>query len=168
MEQKFAELYEKYYRYVYVLVFHGVPRKEDREEIISDVFVSLWSQIESLDEQNNIKSFIFLITKRRVADFLRKFYKLRENEINVILDSEFFTEDMQEDVQKSNEIDQSNIFRSRMQNLVKTLDQKYQLLFELKYNQNLPSSEIAKELNITKNYVKVMNNRLISKIKTLL
>ncbi|MDR1581807.1 MAG: RNA polymerase sigma factor, partial [Prevotellaceae bacterium] len=48
---------------------------EESEDIIQDVFMTVWDNRENIDEKKNFKSYIFKIAKNRMIDMYRKFSK---------------------------------------------------------------------------------------------
>lgn len=155
---EFEQLYKQYFNYVMFIVAQQLPRTEDREDTVSEVFIDLWKLFENLDNTKNVKSLLFTITKRRIYDFLRKHYRLQEKELPTIEESEF--------VNKESEATELPIL-NKVQKLVGKLGLKYQKLFKLKYIEHVSNSSIAKEMGISLNYVKVLNNRLIKQLKKL-
>lgn len=155
---EFEQFYRQYFNYVMFIVAQQIPRKEDREDIVSEIFIDVWKLFENLDENGNIKSLIFTLAKRRTYDFLRKHYRLHEYELPILHEIEYIeTEELKTELPQLNTV----------QKLVYLLDKKYQMLYQLKYVEHLSSLKIAKELGITTNYVKVLNNRLIKQLQKL-
>lgn len=152
--KEFRQFYNQYFRYVYKIVANYIPILEDREDVVSEVFIDLCEVFENIDESKNVKALVFTITKRKVNDLLRKKYKLTENEVWIQDISELGYKE-EDSVGKKNFLDE----------LVKDLNLKYKKIYILKYEQNLSFSQIAKELNITKSYAKVLHNRLKKQIK---
>ncbi len=73
-ENAFEMLIDKYTAYVSAIVFNiadGVLAKSDIEEIVADVFVTLWKNSDIL-RGDNLKGYIGCITKCRTKDRLRK------------------------------------------------------------------------------------------------
>ncbi len=162
-EDSFKGFYKEYYRYVFSVVATYVPLKEDAEDVIAEVFISLFKIYSQLDSAANIKALIFTITKRRINDFLRKKYKLKEHEI--------FIEDL--DKRAGSIDDEVENFttnkrpRLLIKQLVLKLKQRYRNYYELKYKERLTNEQIGEKMGITENNVKVLNTRLITKLKTL-
>lgn len=159
-EEDFKRFYHEYYRYVFAVVATYIPHKQDAEDIISEVFISIYKSFDKLDYSENVKAFVFTVTKRRINDFLRKKYKISEFEINV--------EDI-DSIPQQNEAETTlnTTRRDLMSKMVAELDLKYKQLYKYKYKQGLPISQVSEKMGITINYVKVLNNRLIKKLSKL-
>lgn len=155
---EFEDIYHKYFRYVISIIRTYISQTHDIEDVASDVFTSLWKNYENLDKNSNIKSLIFLITKRRIADFLRKRYKIKSE--FVYIDEDVFINLPGNDSYK-NEPHKNPL----LEELKEHLNDKYKNLFECKYRKNMSSREIANVLGTSIQNVKVMNNRLIKQLK---
>ena len=57
------KIIEKYEPYVYTILKNGMRNQEDREEILSDVFMILWKNYEYLDRTIEIKPYLIGITR---------------------------------------------------------------------------------------------------------
>lgn len=158
----FRKFYKDYYRYVFAIVAKYVPQKEDAEDIVSEVFINLYKIFDTLDSSSNIKSLVFTITKRRINDFLRKKYRLKEYEVNI---TDIADKKDKDEVAYYNKEKSSS--RLLVKQMVLTLKAKYQELFRLWYQEGLPLSEVSKRMSITENYAKVINTRLIKKLTKL-
>lgn len=156
----FKQFYQKYYHYVFSIVIKYIPSKEDAEDIISEVFLSLYKLFDQIDNKANVKALVFTITKRRVNDYLRKKYHLA-NYLNDAVDVNLIAE--LEDPTAINHEEQVNL----VQKLITVLKPKYQQLYKLKYQLKLTNSKTGEKMGLSENYVKVLNNRLIKQLKQL-
>ena len=50
----------------------GQASREDLEELLSDVFLSLWRSREGLDPEKSLKSWLAAVARNRAVDFLRR------------------------------------------------------------------------------------------------
>jgi RNA polymerase sigma factor (sigma-70 family) len=60
----------------------------------------------------------------------------------------------------------TRVYRNNLQILVEKLTSRERLLVDLKYKQNLTIPEVAMQMGLTESNVKVINNRLIKKLRT--
>jgi len=168
----FKNLYDKNFSRIFRFVYYRVPTKEDTEDILVDVFSALWHSINknTVDEENQEVSnaFLYAIARNKVADLLRKVYKMRF--VNV--GSDFFESGLilenssPENLDKEDEyIDRRSYFRKMLSELLEGLSSKEQSLFELKYREGKSYSQIAKRMKISEGNAKVINNRLLKKLK---
>lgn len=80
-------IFDKYYNYVYTIVFNRLrsfASREDIEECISDVFSDIFIKYNSDGEYNgDIKGFIAFIAKRRAVDTLRRLTSRGVNAVSI-------------------------------------------------------------------------------------
>ena len=55
-----------------------MPSEEDREGIVQEIFINLWLNRNSLDEDKPLKPYLFTIAKNQIYDHLRKIYSKRK------------------------------------------------------------------------------------------
>lgn len=66
--------YEKYYQRACLYIRCCIYRKEDAEDLAQDVFIRLMEYKQMLRKET-VKSFIFIIARHIVVDYLRRYYK---------------------------------------------------------------------------------------------
>jgi RNA polymerase sigma-70 factor (ECF subfamily) len=66
------EIYEKYHEKVFSYIRNHVNQIEDAEDLCEDVFVKIYSKIDSYDESKaSISTWIYTMTSNTVIDFYR-------------------------------------------------------------------------------------------------
>lgn len=68
----FEEIYVQYYSRLKRFAKEYVLLEEDAENIVQDVFVDLWERFQLLSSHQNLFAFLFLSTKNKCIDFLRR------------------------------------------------------------------------------------------------
>lgn len=71
-EHSFRIFVNTYQEKIFRLISLFVKDEQECEELVSDVFVSLWTKREQLKEVDDIESYIFIIAKNKALNFLRK------------------------------------------------------------------------------------------------
>lgn len=119
------------------------------EDILQEVFVKVYKNIYKLEDQTNIKSWLFTITKNTIIDFYRK-----NKEIAVESDVlEHFLE-----LESDKEIDNfNNEIGNCLKMMIYELPHIHQEAIELYENKGMKHKEIAEQLDIT---VSASKNRL--------
>lgn len=75
-ERAFSQLFEAYYRQLGEYVFRLTESLELTEEIVQDVFITVWLKRSELGTINSFSNYLFIICRNRSFDALRK--KARE------------------------------------------------------------------------------------------
>ena len=82
-EHSFRIFVNTYQDKVFRLISLFVKNEQECEELVSDVFLSLWNNREQLADVENIESYIFIIAKNKALNSLRK-KKIDVNDIDDI------------------------------------------------------------------------------------
>jgi len=140
----FDELYWKYQKAVYQNVFKLTRDMLASEDIVQEVFISLWEKRNSIDEGRPVGGWLFVSSYNRAINALKK--KLRESLAvqNVEL--------MQSEVET--EADISGIQLAILEKAIMELSPQKRKVFELCKLGGYSYDEAAKELNISKHTVK--------------
>ncbi len=156
-EAAFAEIFYHYNPRIYPFVKKMVRSIEAAEEIIQDVFVSLWKNREGLIEIQNHTSYIFTIATNKTYNHLK--YQAREHRIRqALLES---SEDVTNNTTEAIDLNQ---IQGLINKLVNQLSPQKKLIYQLTRDEGLSHEEIARRLNISKNTVK---NHLVETLKFL-
>ena len=137
---KFDGIYESHKEGVFAFILSRTKNKDDSWDIFQDVFAKIFEKIEDLNEEKNIKSYIFTLTYNKIADFFRKKKPVAELDENI-------------ECVKSGSNDFS-LLKMDIQEAMKLLAPREKETFELKYFFNFKISEISEKLNIGEGAVK--------------
>ena len=83
-ELAFRTFMEQHSSHLYYYALGLVKSKEPAEEIVSDVFLEVWKMRETLDQIQNLKSWMLTVTYRKAISHLRK----KSDKKNVSFDDE--------------------------------------------------------------------------------
>ena len=67
----FDELYKQYYNKVYSFLYRYLQSKQDAEDVIQDVFITVWNSREKLKEIKNLNAWLFTITFNQIRKVFR-------------------------------------------------------------------------------------------------
>jgi RNA polymerase sigma-70 factor (family 1) len=146
-EKSFRRLYDLYYHTVTAFVFKISKSDQATAEIVQDVFLKLWQTRESLDKIENLKAYVYSLSRNRSIDHLRKL--ARETSVIQVLTKhqQQYCEDAD---QKINANDLQLIIE---QALYFSSDQKKRI-FQLNKIDGMSHDEIAEMMNLSKSTVK--------------
>lgn len=73
-ELEIETIMKKYNHYIYTIInnFYGMFSKEDEEEMILDVYLTLWKNLEKLDINKSMSAYIAGVTKNIILKKARK------------------------------------------------------------------------------------------------
>jgi len=141
----FATLYERYGRRIYLFALGYLKSDSDAEELVQDVFVKLWERRASLDEQKNLKAYIFKIVVNTIYDIIRK-----RNVEQAFLDFAAEKTNNADDVW--NQVVYNDML-THVNSLVDAMPEQRRKIFKMSKETGLTNDEIAIKLGISKRTV---------------
>jgi len=148
-------IYDEYAPSLYQLAMHILKVEEHADEIVQDSFIQLWNNRNSLQEDSNIKAFLFVICRNYSFNRLKtihlhrsRFIELGENELG----SYYYEEEPLAEKELKEALD----------TIIGKLPMKQQTVFRLSRIEGLSHKEIAAKLQISTNTVK---NHLVTALK---
>ncbi len=152
----FQTLLKKYRKSVYYMLLKMVKNADDAEDLTQEAFAKAFNSIEKFDSKYAFSTWLFRIATNNCIDFIRK-----KRVQTVSIDQPVEGDDgsnMRFDV-KDEELDPNEAMlkkqRKRYLNMaIERLPEKYKVLVELRYFQELSYEEVARELEIPLGTVK--------------
>lgn len=158
MDDKVKQIWNEFSSELYKYINSNVKNKYDTEDILQDIFVKIYNNIDEVDDQSKLKSWIYRITKNTIIDYYRK-----KKDISV--DIEKFEKGLEED----NNSDNMNEEISKcLEKMIFELPKKYQEVIELYDMKGMKHKEISEELDITISCSKMRVQRAKAKLKEIL
>ena len=141
----FDEIYYKYHTAVYLNILKLTGDANITEDILQEVFITLWEKRQAIDPGKSVPGWLFVISYNRSVDYLKKV--IRES---VTLDN------LVNRALAASETEKSVIdTRSRLlEEAISKLSPQKRKVFELCKLQGKSYDETAKELSISKHTVK--------------
>ena len=159
-ELNIEKLVNDYYRYINRIISNKAKNYlsiEDKEEIISDVFLVIWNNKERIDKEKYIEPYISSVIRNLISVKFRK------------IDSTINIDEV--DIPEENSIDiivESKEKDFKIEKALSGLSSDARQVFILFYYKNMKVKDIANKLNISVNNVKVMLSRTRKKLKKIL
>ena len=145
-EQAFTHLFNRYAGKIASLAFSKVHSEEITQEIIQDVFISIWEKRHDLSI-NAFSNYIFIAVKYQAIDHLRREIKIKKH--GVLLKA--FVKISEEETLQTVELHELEEF---LQRGISRLPDKTQQVFKLNRFEGKSISEIAVILNLTEKAIK--------------
>jgi RNA polymerase sigma-70 factor (ECF subfamily) len=155
-KQSFNRLYEKHWERAYEYAFKRLQDSEQAKDIVQEIFTHIWLKREVL-EIENLHAYMNVAVRNQVLKFLARqktshpFFKVLENLPcqHVDTDASVLAKE----------------FNAAYQALVKTLPSKKQMIFRLRYEEELPTKDIARFLNISRKTVQNQLGKAIEQLR---
>jgi RNA polymerase sigma-70 factor (ECF subfamily) len=155
-EQQFTESYDRYaedlLRYSYYRVFD----REKAKDFVQESYCRVWKYLSEGKEIINIRAFLYKTCYHLIVDESRKNKSIS---LSMLMEKGFTPSiDPRETMDKY-------LAHDEIATIMKTVDEKYRNVIQLKYLDDLSAKEIAKLLKDTENNVYVRISRGFKKIR---
>lgn len=154
----FRLFYDKFYIQIYRFASYFVKNKETKEEIISDVFFSIWQNRLEILNVDNIVAYLFTVTRNRALYYINK----SQNIQSIIVDDVplgIASGDLTPE-----EICMNDELGLAIKNAIDELPERCKLIFLMAKEEGLKYREIAEILSISE---KTVNAQIVIAIKKL-
>jgi RNA polymerase sigma-70 factor (ECF subfamily) len=148
------QLYDRYTPLLYTLIKRIIPDKETAEEVLSEVFVIIWRQIDQIDFKSiNIYTWMVTLARNKAIDVKNR---------NIGKVTEEYTEDYEKEKilpKLSREIESVELedvleMKGKIEGAIKSLTDAQRYVMELSYYEGVDEIGIAEKLKIPSSTVK--------------
>ena len=153
------EIYEKYKDKVFGYIRNHVNSPEDAEDLCSDVFIKIYSKIDTFDESKaSLSTWIYAMTSNTVIDFYRTNHVHSEipedlaEEGGSLIEDTVLNEESLEELAKA----------------LKALPQEQMDIIVLRYYKGLTLQEVAEKMNLSYGVTKLRHREALGRLKDLL
>jgi len=154
----FHELVTIYQEKLYWHIRKIVIDHDDTDDILQNVFVKVWNNIDSFREESSLYTWLFRIATNESLTFLSK--QKRRNKFFVTQQDDFLTGKLEADLY----FEGDEIQRKLMEEVLK-LPEKQRLVFNMKYFDGMKFTEIAEILQLTTGALKASYHIAVKKIE---
>lgn len=155
-DQLFTHFYPGLLRYAKSLLSHA---NHEAEDIVSDVFCSLWVNRENLQVRDSIASYLYRAVKNRIINHYKK------NKLSVVDIDEAAHEVVAQKHQLPDHLMSYKQFNERITYLVNQLPEKTRVVFMMSREEGLTYEQIAEITDVSINTIKTHMFRAIRFLK---
>jgi len=156
-EKGFTEIFNRYWKVILAVAANKTGDLDEAEEIVQDIFVSLWNRREQLQLTSSLKNYLTVSVKYQVIKALAK-----KNNYQKFADHSSLANDLLDN--STQEWLEFEELRHRLSELVAELPEKCRLVYQLSRDAGYSQKQIAKELGISE---KTVEAHLGKALKTL-
>lgn len=160
-EKAFEKLFENYRNILYRYCLGMVVSKPYAEEIVQEVFLTVWEKRTTLNPDLSFKSFLFTITRNKTIIFLKRASKSKEIYEEIFYNSQKFANAADRPLREA-EVNKIK------QEALDLLPPKRRQIFEMSRNEGKSYEEIAMELDISVNTVKNQMSKALNTLREFL
>ena len=140
--QAMADLYDRYGRVAYTLIFRIVRNVGVAEDLVQETFLRVWNRVQGFDnERGSLGSWVLTVARNRAIDYLRSVDgRMTQNafELEVNEHPSMFA-NLEEDILNSDRA-------RRLREAFKKLNENQRQVIELAYYEGLSQSEMAERM----------------------
>lgn len=155
-QHAFSYLYDNYSGALLSVISGIVPNEDLAADVLQEVFVKIWRQIESYDDaKGRLFTWMLNVARNASIDTLRSkgFQNSRQNR------------ELTENVYEAGGTVSTNTDTMGLRKIVQNLKEEYRVLIELSYFQGFTQDEISKMLNIPLGTVKTRMRSALTQLK---
>lgn len=156
----FRTFYDEYYSQVFRFSSYFVKSTEVIEEIVSDVFCTIWLHRKKILKIDNFKGYLYTITKNKALHYIRQDHKILLTD----LDLDSISNEALSHNENPEYIAIDNEFSSAFKNAIGELPEKCRVIFLMAREERLKYKEIAEILSISE---KTVNAQMVLAVKKL-
>ena len=159
-ESAIQETQRKYEKYCYHIAYHILYSDDDTQDCLNDTYLNLWNNIPP-QRPNNLKSFVGKIVRNLALNrYSYNNAQKRKSTFDVALDELQYC-------LPSNEfaIDDEVALKEILNKFIRSLSKKNRIIFLQRYWYFCPIKDIANNLGITENNVKIILYRVREQFK---
>ncbi len=163
-KRSFEKVFLEFSDVLYHLSLQYVQKEEIAEEMVQDAFVKLWDIRENINDNKNLKNFLYTITKNNCLNYLRS----QKTILQTKHDLKYI--EMQLNYDALNLLASDNLEFEELQNKIETainkLPEDIQTVFIMSRFEDLKYKEIANKLNISQKTVEARMSKALALLRT--
>lgn len=141
-ERAYEHLYRTYWSSLYAVAYNHVRSRETAQELVQELFVSLWQRRQQLQVESTDRAYLFTALRYQVYDHIAR-QKIWQRVVGTVSSGQSEADCSTEHVLAYNELSE------RLIRAVDTLPDKAQTVFRLSRHEYRTVPEIAQHLNVS-------------------
>lgn len=154
----FTEIYDRYWDKLFSMAGHKLDQLEDAEEVVQNIFISLWNRRTTLNITGTLNSYLAVSVKYRVIKVLEKQYNQKKYAHS--LKKQQGLDDSTREWLEFTEL------KAQLEQLVKGLPDKCQLVYRMSREEGFSQKEIAGKLDISEKTVEAHLGKALKTIRS--
>lgn len=146
-EDAFRLIYDRYLKVVYHTAFRYLHREELAQDIVQEVFYTLWSKRERFTQVRSLERYLISMTHHQVYAQFRKWATESRS-------CQIYAEEIDWVTRDTDHIIRTQQSEAILQELVDKLPAQQKLVYKMSRNEGMTHEAIARELNLSQGTVK--------------
>lgn len=151
----FSEVYKRYWPLLFRHARKLLQADEGAQDVVQDVFISLWAAIPELNEQTHLSGYLYASTRNKILNTFR-----RNNIASIHLKS--LGNFMEQGVNVADHLLRERMLAKQIEDEIAKLPDRMREVFELKRKHHLSYKEIGEVMGISDLTVKTQMNKALN------
>ncbi len=151
-------IYNRYWKGLFFCALKKLGEKEEAEDLIQDLFVSIWTKREDFEISSSLKAYLFTALKYKIINHF-EFKKVRRKHLATLKDAFSELDNGTSNTLLAEEVEK------RVEVGINKLSPKVKLVYQLSRDENLSLDEIAERLEVSKQTVKNQISKALKVLK---
>lgn len=160
-ERAFLELMSLYKERLYWHIRRIVLNHDDADDVLQNTFIKVYKNIDSFKEESKLYSWIYRIATNESITFINK--RAKENHLDIVDLHDKMANDLYNDP-----LFEGDEIQFMLQKAVATLPQKQQLVFKMKYFDEMKYQEMSEILDTSIGALKASYFHAVKKIEEII
>ncbi|MNK03499.1 ECF RNA polymerase sigma factor SigW [compost metagenome] len=156
----FTEIYKRFWDKIYVVACHRLDNEVEAEEVVQDVFFSVWKRKESLEIQHSLNTYLSAAVKYQIINRQTRQYR-KAAEIS----SHMHVKSSEEGIDSTQLWFSEKELKQQLDHHIDKLPEKCRIIFKMSRESYKSNAEIAKELGVSEKNVEAHITRAINTLK---
>ena len=157
-EATFTQLVRKYQERLYWHIRRMVIEHEDANDILQNVFIKVWKNLEDFREESNLYTWLYRIGTNETLTWMQQ--RKRNASVSMAGDEDYFADRLA--AQKDFD---PNKLEWRLQQAIQTLPEKQRVVFNLRYYDEMPYEEMSGILTTSVGALKASYHHAAKKVE---
>lgn len=142
----FREIYDHFFDRLYAFSMSFLKNRDDAQAVVSDVFINLWKNREKLPEISDLSSWLYICTRNKTFDYLKR--RLRDRDLNLVYSQDDIFDLQINQISPEREFLVEELFQ-KLEKALETLPARQRVAFQLIRLEQMSYKEAAEVLDIS-------------------
>ena len=152
-EAGFREIVIRYQQRLYHIIRRQVPTHEDADDILQDTFIKVFRHLDGFRGESGLFTWMYRIATNEVFNFQKKQHRFRTDELSGA-----------EGKTAEHYLETQNL-EVLVEQIIQTLPQRQQMVFRMRYYDELSYKEIAEQLQLSEGALKASFHHASRKVE---
>ncbi len=152
-EEGFRQLVIRYQQRLYQVIRRQMTCHEDADDVLQNTFIKIFRHLDGFEQRSELFTWMYRIAVHEISNHHRRRKRSRTEELNV------------EDRGEADSYINTESLPQLLESIVNTLPERQQMVFRMRYYDELSYKEMAQLLDLTEGALKASYHHAVRKIE---